>query len=372
MENELPIVDDQELTTSKTPAVQHDVTESSDYSEIELSHKLLDCSSQDTDKFEDTIFVNAYESVPSSSSLCFRSNNAPPCLKVNDLNIETEKSEFCLVQPMSTSVSDSDVLMCGVSQCVGDMVDIIVSSEEKVDDNLPEFEYDAFEDLIPFSEDNTCEPETLRIDSECKVVEAKNGEIDDFQQDSDSVLKSDLTLWSLQHKIGRNALTDLLEILRNNNHPTLPKSSKTLLKTPRSTVNFIKKIGGGIYWYYGILNCLKCRLRTVSGKIIEMDIFADGVSPFKSVKRVVWPICGCLVDSNDIFIIAIWVGQTKEPGDLEAFLEDFIKEAEELVQGFIHEGEEYALKIHNVIADAPARAWLKNVNQHGSYYACER
>lgn len=32
----------------------------------------------------------------------------------------------------------------------------------------------------------------------------------------------------------------------------------------------------------------------------------------------------------------------------------------------------YKLKIRNVIADAPARAWLKCVNQHGNKFACER
>jgi len=53
-------------------------------------------------------------------------------------------------------------------------------------------------------------------------------------------------------------------------------------------------------------------------------------------------------------------------------LEDFIDETQELMNGFTVQDKYYKLKIRNVIADAPARAWLKRVNQHGSKFACER
>ncbi|KAE8739318.1 hypothetical protein FOCC_FOCC015185, partial [Frankliniella occidentalis] len=177
----------------------------------------------------------------------------------------------------------------------------------------------------------------------------------------DSELKADLTLWSLEYKIGRNALTGLLHILRKHNHPHLPASSKTLLKTPRSTVQMFKPLGTGLF----------CTMN-LNGNVIEIDVFVDGVSPYKSVKRVLWPICGCLAGMKDIFIIAMWCGNSKEPSNLALFLEDFIREANELMSGFTHLGYHLKLVIRNLIADAPARTWLKNVNQHGSYYACER
>jgi len=53
-------------------------------------------------------------------------------------------------------------------------------------------------------------------------------------------------------------------------------------------------------------------------------------------------------------------------------LEDFIYEIQELMNGFTVQDKCYKLKIRNIISDAPAKAWLKRVNQHGSKFACER
>ncbi|KAK3931377.1 Polyubiquitin 12 [Frankliniella fusca] len=200
---------------------------------------------------------------------------------------------------------------------------------------------------------------------------------DDPEDIPDSRLKADLIVWSLQHKIGRNALTGLLHILRQHNHPNLPLSSKTLLKTPRSTVTMLKSLGAGLFWYYGILVNLVPRLtanflKNLNGNLIEIDVFVDGVSPYKSVKTVLWPICCSLTGMKDIFIIAMWCGKSKEPCNLSLFLEDFISEANKLMSGFTHLGYNLKLVIRKLIADAPARTWLKNVNQHGSYNACER
>ncbi|KAK3929429.1 Valine--tRNA ligase, partial [Frankliniella fusca] len=155
---------------------------------------------------------------------------------------------------------------------------------------------------------------------------------DDPEDIPDSRLKADLIIWSLQHKIGRNALTGLLHILRQHNHPNLPLSSKTLLKTPRSTVTMLKSLGAGLFWYYNILVNLVPRLtenflKNLNGNLIEIEVFVD---------------------------------------------EDFISEANKLMSGFTHLGYNLKLVIRKLIADAPARTWLKNVNQHGSYNACER
>ncbi|KAK3922330.1 hypothetical protein KUF71_011799 [Frankliniella fusca] len=134
-------------------------------------------------------------------------------------------------------------------------------------------------------------------------------QMDDLFDDADatndspeSSLKAALIVWTLTHKIGRNDLTDLLHILRDHNHPNLPLSSKTLMKTPRSTVNFFTTLGAGLFWYYGILQCLFPRLSTqyfekLKNRNFEIDMFVDGVSPYKSVKIVLWPICGCLASS---------------------------------------------------------------------------
>ncbi|KAK3922329.1 Cobyric acid synthase [Frankliniella fusca] len=51
---------------------------------------------------------------------------------------------------------------------------------------------------------------------------------------------------------------------------------------------------------------------------------------------------------------------------------EFIKEVKQPRSGFVFKEFQLKLKIRRFIADAPARIWVKNVNQHGSYFACER
>ncbi|EFN83039.1 hypothetical protein EAI_10596, partial [Harpegnathos saltator] len=133
---------------------------------------------------------------------------------------------------------------------------------------------------------------------------------------------------------------------------------------------------GGQFWCHGILSGLKSILSTNILKrmsdTIEIDMFFDGFSPYNSIRRILWPIAGCIVGNKEVFIIAIWCGESKCPPNLDAYLEDFVNEVLELKNGFNIENRHYKLKIRNIIADAPARAWLKCVNQHGSKFACER
>lgn len=194
---------------------------------------------------------------------------------------------------------------------------------------------------------------------------------------SDFELVQDLGVWAVKRNITLNALSHLLKILRKYNHKLLPMCAQTLLKTPRSTILLIKELeGGGQFWYYGILSGLKTVLskeilETMSD-VIEIDVFFDGFSPCDSIRRFLWPIAGCIAGRNEVFIIAIWCGETKCPSNLDAYLEDLINEALEIMNGFNIEDRCYKLKIRNIIADAPARAWLKCVNQHGNKFACER
>lgn len=196
-------------------------------------------------------------------------------------------------------------------------------------------------------------------------------------EERDVQLAQDLALWAVKKNISHHALNDIVIILRKHNHPFLPKCAKTLLQTPRSTIPLIKKFqAGGEFWYHGILLGLRTvlseKIKSLVSSVIEIDVFFDGFSPYTSIRRCLWPIAGCIAGRKEIFIIAIWCGETKTPPDLDAFLDDFINEVIKLKNGFILDNKCYQLKIRNIIADAPARAWLKCVNQHGSKFACER
>ena len=58
------------------------------------------------------------------------------------------------------------------------------------------------------------------------------------------------------------------------------------------------------------------------------------LTPYDSIRRCLWFIAGCIADRSEVFIIAIWCGETKYPLNLDAYLEDFINEILEIRNGF--------------------------------------
>lgn len=66
-------------------------------------------------------------------------------------------------------------------------------------------------------------------------------------------IKEELKTWALNNRITHTALNSLMTLLRDH-IPTLPKDSRTLLKTPQH-VNIIT-MGTGEYWYNGLRNCV--------------------------------------------------------------------------------------------------------------------
>lgn len=201
-------------------------------------------------------------------------------------------------------------------------------------------------------------------------------EINQESLNFDFPLVEDLRVWALKRNITLNALSHLLKILKKYNHK-LPVCAQTLLKTPRNTILLIKELENGEqFWYNGILSGLKTVLSTeilkTLSNVIEIDVFFDGFSPYHSIRRCLWPIAGCIAGKKEVFIIAIWCGETKCPSNLDTYLEDFINESLELMNGFYIKDKYYKLKIRNIIADAPARAWLKCVNQHDNKFSCKR
>lgn len=221
---------------------------------------------------------------------------------------------------------------------------------------------------------------TVSTSGTCALYEEKANIkkiLHDESRNLDFKLVQDLGAWAVKRNVTLNALSHLLKILKKYNHKSFPMCAQTLLRTPRNTLLLIRELeNGGQFWYYGILSGLKTVLskeilKTMSD-VIEIDVFFDGFSPYGSIRRCLWPIAGCIASRNEVFIIAIWCGETKCPLDLDAYLEDFINETLKMRNGFNIDENCYKLKIRNIIADAPARAWLKCVNQHGHKFACER
>lgn len=196
---------------------------------------------------------------------------------------------------------------------------------------------------------------------------------------SEKSLVNELGIWTIKHNVCPSVLDSLLKILIRHNNPNLPRCSKTVLKTPRSTRGLIKDLGGGQYAYLGFESGLLSRLsshlveKLKDNNCIQSDIFVDGITPYKSAKLHLWVIAGCIVGMNTPFVIALWCGKIHEPNSTEDFFEDFVQETIKLKeQGLMFKGTTFQIQTRNYIADAPARAWVKGVVPHNSYHSFVR
>lgn len=258
---------------------------------------------------------------------------------------------------------------------------------QEINDQYPSSDSSYCGSISECEEDTELESTSAPATSSINIVQnddsyfSSNRDDSRIQSGSESSNKPPLTSklgeWTAQHNICPNALDKLLKILIDYNNPDLPRCAKTLLKTPRSTRGLITEVAGGQHCYFGISNGISTRITSnfaPNGQSVEVDVFIDGISPYKSAKLHLWVIAGCLTNGKTPpFVISIWCGKIHEPDNVTEFFEDFIQEANLLkTEGFTYNGNIHPFKIRNYIADAPARAMIKCVKKHNSYHGCER
>ncbi|KYN18439.1 hypothetical protein ALC57_09247 [Trachymyrmex cornetzi] len=130
----------------------------------------------------------------------------------------------------------------------------------------------------------------------------------------------------------------------------------------------------GAYMYLGIQKGLE--------KIILPDVYheneisvlvhIDGMQIYNNSQIQVWPISIKIFNSNYIcksFVAGIYYGDSK-PQNSNNYLNDFVKEAKNLINnGITLNGKRYLFKIFAIVADAIARAFIKNCKVHNTFYA---
>lgn len=188
--------------------------------------------------------------------------------------------------------------------------------------------------------------------------------------------------WTLDNldSLRLNVVTDLLRILREEGHSDLPKTAQTLLGTKHHRIlqqmHSIKDTCGE-YIYIGIEHGLN--------RVIDPDIFIekeisvlvhiDGVQIYNNSQIQVWPILVKIFHENYVcepFVVALYCGDSK-PLSAFDYLNDFVTEANKLInEGVIINRKIYSFRIIAIIADSPARAFIKCIKSPGAFYACER
>ena len=195
-------------------------------------------------------------------------------------------------------------------------------------------------------------------------------------------LQNKLVNWKVKNpSVSHSALSDILCILQPY-FPTLPKDSRTLLKTPSTvtTVHNIQGISGGLYYHFGIKNgikeCLEKSIDFLATPIgnIALQCSCDGLPLFKSSNDQFWPILGMITKPfrSTPFIIGLFYGKQK-PTNLD-FINEFVQEYIYLQEtdSFCYKNTTIYVSINAFVCDAPARAMLKNIKQHSGYFGCER
>lgn len=134
------------------------------------------------------------------------------------------------------------------------------------------------------------------------------------QHDRDAYILRTLKEWALRG-VSRKKINDLLSRLQPL-FPILPKTYKTLLKTPRKVP--LKAIGTGKMWYKGIQANIRQKLSDAyimdKGEIV-MDMNIDGLNLYDSTYGEFWPILGSFSNEADPFIIGVFYGN-KKPEDV--------------------------------------------------------
>lgn len=195
------------------------------------------------------------------------------------------------------------------------------------------------------------------------------------------IFQSQLASFIVSSGLSRNKTTDLLKLLKSVDNieclKDLPSDSRTLLSTPVSGQVKISHIADGEYIHFGLVNGL-IHIYKVNNELRQLSVFElwfniDGL-PIDKRGSSFWPIlCGILTKRTVIpFIIGAYFG-SKKPHDVHEYLSEFITELKDLIEnGVIIENSTITIMVKGIIADAPARAFIKQIKGHTGYYGCEK
>ncbi|XP_022166117.1 uncharacterized protein LOC111030759, partial [Myzus persicae] len=161
-------------------------------------------------------------------------------------------------------------------------------------------------------------------------------------------LDTKLSKWILQFHVSHSCVNALLLILISEGHD-LPRTTRTLLKTPKAKDHSIINIHPGSYIHLGV-EYMITKFLTVhidlfdNETVIELGMNVDGLPITSSSKSCLWPILISFVNIKCLLNTVIPVG--------------------------LYHEKVLRFKIVQIVCDAPAKSFILNVKGHNAYHGC--
>ncbi|KAF0706937.1 Uncharacterized protein FWK35_00036977 [Aphis craccivora] len=231
---------------------------------------------------------------------------------------------------------------------------------------------------LPSNEDNI-----LNTDNYDSFTENTSSDEYEFvskvvESSSDVGLELVIARWSIRHNITHLALDDLLKsISLFPQFKGLPKDSRTLLRTPTTTL--VKEISGGIYHHFGLKNEIEQLFKVYDNGSLPSSLMLvvgiDGLPLSKNPPSQLWPCLGYfsnLGKSRDVFIIGVYYGQLK-PQNSKEFLLDLVNDLSFFYKtGIVYNNINIKVQLKALICDTPAKSFALNVKGHTGKHSCNR
>ncbi|XP_058128342.1 uncharacterized protein LOC131291487 [Anopheles ziemanni] len=188
----------------------------------------------------------------------------------------------------------------------------------------------------------TEEPETISSHEDTSI-DGSDDDDDDIRVDCtrlaryvDSYSRHEaLRRWAILELVSRSSLGKLLAILRKDYKLQLPKDARTLTKS-------------------------------------SSQVSIDGLPLFKSSNTQLWPILIKVEELVDapVMLVGVFGGQAK-PENIEQYLRPLVLEVNDLQQRGLQFGDKQVhFKLRAIVADSPARAYLKAVTSYTGKHGC--
>lgn len=130
------------------------------------------------------------------------------------------------------------------------------------------------------------------MDEEVKKIPVVSRSIESVSDFNDQ-----LRYWAVNHRITARAINDLLRILILAGFSSLPKDSRTFMRTPRSLE--IIACSNGKMWYNGLKKNIETLFFNVNRHMtLTLDFNFDGLPVFKSSNLQFWPLLAAIQGLN--------------------------------------------------------------------------